>query len=70
MTAEGGEADVALAGGTEADSWGADDVGTVEHGLEEMPLRLQSGQREGTILLTDQETEVVTEDSTDNMSIE
>ena len=38
--------------------------------LAEMPLRLQSGQREGTILLTDQETEVVTEDSTDNMSIE
>ena len=38
--------------------------------LAEMPLRLQNGQREGTILLTDQETEVVTEDSTDNMSIE
>ena len=38
--------------------------------LAEMPLRLQNGQREGTILLTDQETEVVTQDSTDNMSIE
>jgi len=38
--------------------------------LAEMSLILQNGQREGTILLTDQETEVVTEDSTDNMSIE
>ena len=38
--------------------------------LAEVPLRLQNGQHEGTILLTDQEAEVVTEDSTDNMSIE
>ena len=38
--------------------------------LAEMPLRLQNGQREGTIPLTNQEAEVVTEDSTDNMSIE
>lgn len=38
--------------------------------LAEMPLRLQNGQHEGTIPLTDQEAEVVTEDSTDNMSIE
>ena len=38
--------------------------------LAEMPLRLQNGQHEGTILLTDQEAEVVTEDSTDNMSFE
>lgn len=38
--------------------------------LAEMPLRLQNGQHEGTIPLTDQESEVVTEDSTDNISIE
>ena len=38
--------------------------------LAEVPLRLQNGQHEGTILLTDQEAEVITEDSTDNMSIE
>ena len=38
--------------------------------LAEVPLRLQNGQHEVTIPLTDQETEVVTEDSTDNMSIE
>ena len=38
--------------------------------LAEMPLRLQNGQHEGTILLTDQKAEAVTEDSTDNMSIE
>ena len=38
--------------------------------LAEVPLRLQNGQHEGTILLTDQEAEAVTEDSTDNMSIE
>ena len=38
--------------------------------LAEVPLRLQNGQHEGTILLTDQEAEAVTEDSTDNMSFE
>ena len=38
--------------------------------LAEMPLRLQNRQCEGTIPQTDQEAEVVTEDSTDNMSIE
>lgn len=38
--------------------------------LAEMPLRLQNGQHEGIILLTDQEAEAVTEDSTDNMSFE
>ena len=38
--------------------------------LAEVPLRLQNGQREGTTLLTNQETEAVTEDSMDNMSIE
>ena len=38
--------------------------------LAEVPLRLHNGQCEGTISLTDQEAEVVTEDSTDNMSIE
>ena len=38
--------------------------------LAEMPLRLQNGQRKETIPLTDQEAEVVIEDSTDNMSIE
>lgn len=38
--------------------------------LAEMPLRLQNGQHEGTIPLTDQESEVVTEDSADNISIE
>ena len=38
--------------------------------LAEMPLRLQNGQHEGTILLTDQEAEAVTEDSTDNDIIE
>ena len=37
VTAEGGEADVALAGGTEADTGGADDVGAIEQGLEELP---------------------------------
>ena len=49
-------------------------LGTVYHlfqsVLAEVPLRLQNEQREGTILLTDQEAEVVTEDSTDNMSFE
>ena len=39
MTTEGGEADVALAGGTETDTGSADDVGTVEQGLEELPGR-------------------------------
>ena len=38
--------------------------------LAEMSLRLQNGQHEGTILLTDQEAEAVTEDSTDNDIIE
>ena len=38
--------------------------------LAEMPLRLQNGQHEGTIFLTDQEAEAVTEDSTDNKSFE
>ena len=38
--------------------------------LAEVPLRLQNGQRKETIPLTDQEAEVVIEDSTDNMSIE
>ena len=38
--------------------------------LAEMPLRLQNGQHEETILLTAQKAEAVTEDSTDNMSIE
>ena len=38
--------------------------------LAEVSLRLQNGQHEGTILLTDQETEAVTEDSTDNDIIE
>ena len=37
VTAEGGEADVALAGGAEADAWSADDVGAVEQLLEECP---------------------------------
>ena len=38
--------------------------------LAEVPLRLQNGQHEGTILLTDQEAEAVTEDSTNNDIIE
>ena len=38
--------------------------------LADVPLRLQNEQREGTIPLTDQETEVVTEDPTENISIE
>lgn len=38
--------------------------------LAEVSLRLQNGQHEGTILLTDQEAEAVTEDSTDNGIIE
>ena len=39
VAAEGGEADVSLAGGTETDTRGTDDVGTVEQGLEELPGR-------------------------------
>ena len=38
--------------------------------LAEVSLRLQNGQHEGTILLTDQDAEAVTEDSTDNDIIE
>ena len=38
--------------------------------LAEVSLRLQNGQHEGTILLTDQEAEAVTEDSTENDIIE
>lgn len=38
--------------------------------LAEVSLRLQNGKHEGTILLTDQEAEAVTEDSTDNDIIE
>ena len=38
--------------------------------LAEVPLRLQNGLRKEAIPLTDQEAEFVTEDSTDNMSIE
>ena len=38
--------------------------------LAEVSLRLQNGQHEGSILLTDQEAEAVTEDSTDNDIIE
>ncbi|MDD7173022.1 MAG: hypothetical protein SOZ87_04610 [Candidatus Cryptobacteroides sp.] len=38
--------------------------------LTEVPLRLQNRQRQVPMLLTDQETEAVTEDSTDNMSFE
>ena len=38
--------------------------------VAEVSLRLQNGQHEGTILLTDQEAEAVTEDSTDNDIIE
>ena len=37
VTTEGGEANVAIAGGTKADTGGADDIGTVEQGLEELP---------------------------------
>ena len=37
VTAEGGEADIALAAGSETDTGGADDVGTVEQGFEELP---------------------------------
>ena len=44
MGAEGGEADVALAGGTEADAGGADDMRTVEQGFEETPGRHAVGR--------------------------
>ena len=44
MAAEGGEADVALTGGTEADTGGADDIGTIEEGLEELPGRHAIGR--------------------------
>ena len=37
MTAEGGEADIALATGTETDARGADDIGAIEQFLEELP---------------------------------
>ena len=37
MAAEGGEAHVALAAGAEADTWGADHIGTIEQILEELP---------------------------------
>ena len=39
VAAERGETDIPLARGTEADTGGADDVGTVEQGLEELPGR-------------------------------
>ena len=39
VAAERGETDIALARGTEADTGGTDDVGTVEQGLEELPGR-------------------------------
>ena len=38
--------------------------------LADVPLKMQNRQRQVPMLLTDQETEAVTEDSTDNMSIE
>ena len=38
--------------------------------LVELPLKLQKSQRKETMLLTDQEAEVVPEDSTDNVSLE
>jgi len=37
VTAEGGKAHVALARGTETDAWRADDIGTIEQCLEELP---------------------------------
>ena len=37
MTAKGSEADVSLATGSETDPWGADDIGTIEQLLEELP---------------------------------
>ena len=44
MTAEGGEADIALAGGAETDAGSANDVGTVEQSLEELPGRHAIGR--------------------------
>ena len=38
--------------------------------LVEVPLKVQNRQREETMLLTDQEAEVIPEDSTDNVSLE
>ena len=38
--------------------------------LADVPLKMQNRQRQVPMLLTDQETEAVTEDSTDNMSVE
>ena len=38
--------------------------------LVEVPLKVQNRQREETMLLTDQEAEMLTEDSTSNVSIE
>ena len=38
--------------------------------LADVPLKMQNRQRQVPMLLTDQETEAVTEDSTDNMSFE
>ena len=38
--------------------------------LVEVPLKLQKKQRKETMLLTDQEAEVITEDSTSNVSVE
>ena len=55
MTAEGGEADVALARGTKADTGGADDIGTVEQSFEELPGRHAVGRSHpdvGCILAT------------------
>ena len=37
VTAEGCKANVAFAGGTEANTGGADNMGSVEHLLEELP---------------------------------
>lgn len=38
--------------------------------LADVPLKMQNRQRQVPMLLTDQETEAVTEDSTNNMSVE
>ena len=38
--------------------------------LADVPLKMQNRQRQVPMLLTDQETEAVTEDSMDNMSVE
>ena len=37
VSAEGCKANVALAGRSEANTWGADDVGAIEQGLKEFP---------------------------------